>query len=284
MEVFIEYLSQGLFLGVVYGLIAIPLTLVYITTDSIDLAVGGYAVLAGVIAAVTGGFVGALLGIASAVFASSIVGLMYLLLARKRSPDPTTVVLAAFGLLIAIGSFVLWQFGPDPFVTRMFADFWAIGTIRISPQGFINFAVAGALLAALYLVLYRSGLGRSMRASAINPLGAGLAGIPVRYVQLGAFLAGGLIAGIAGVLVLYTTGLDYTMGLHLGVLGVGSALIFGLSSPMRAFGGGLAIGVVEALAGGYFPGGMSAAIPMLFILAALAFGGLSGSGAVGARP
>jgi branched-subunit amino acid ABC-type transport system permease component len=39
----IEFLMQGVALGALYALIAIPLSLLWMTAHSLDLAVGGYA-------------------------------------------------------------------------------------------------------------------------------------------------------------------------------------------------------------------------------------------------
>src|SRR5438552_14538878 len=51
----IEFLMQGVALGALYALIAIPLSLVWMTAHSLDLAVGGYAVFGGLAYAAAGG-------------------------------------------------------------------------------------------------------------------------------------------------------------------------------------------------------------------------------------
>ena len=40
-----EFLIRGALLGAIYGLLAYPVSLLFATTDSVDLAVGAYAVL-----------------------------------------------------------------------------------------------------------------------------------------------------------------------------------------------------------------------------------------------
>jgi branched-subunit amino acid ABC-type transport system permease component len=57
----------------------------------------------------------------------------------------------------------------------------------------------------------------------------------------------GLLAGIAGVLVLYTAGMDFASGMSLTLAGFGAAIVFGLQGPLRGFFGGLAIGIVDVL-------------------------------------
>ncbi len=46
----LEFSSRGILLGVTYGLLAFPISLLFIATDTVDLAVGAYAVLAGAVA------------------------------------------------------------------------------------------------------------------------------------------------------------------------------------------------------------------------------------------
>lgn len=284
MEQLVEYAIRGVFIGAVYGLIAIPMAFLYITTDAVDLAVGSYAVLAGVIAKVVGGVVGVGLGIGAAIAAAGLAAFAYFLLARRESPEPITIVLITFGIATGLGSLVLLVWGKHPFVATTFGTFWTVGEIRISPQGAVNLGVALGLLALLFMLLYRSSLGRSMRASAVNPSGASLAGIPVLRIQVGTFLAGGLLAGIAGVLVLYTSGLDYTTGLSLALLGLSAAVLFGLHNPLRAFAGGIAIGVIQALSVGYLSAGTAGIIPLAFIVILLATGRMGRISLSEARP
>jgi len=268
----IEFLIQGALLGVVYGLIAFPISLLFLTTDSVDLAVGGYAVLAGAVAMALGGATGIVTGVLVAALASVAVGAISIRLNRPNLHDPLTVVLATFGVSTFFESAVLTFFGKDPMIRQPFDVFWSVAGIRVSPQAAVNIAVGLALLSMLYVLLYRTSFGRDMRASAANALGATLAGIPVRAIWFGTYVVGGLLAGVAGILVLYTSGTEYSAGARLTMSGFGATVLFGLNSPLRGFLGGLAIGVVQAVASGYLPGGWATASPMIFIFIVLVSG------------
>jgi branched-subunit amino acid ABC-type transport system permease component len=272
LSALLEFILQGVFVGVVYGLVAFPISLLFITTDSVDLAVGGYAVVAGSIAMLFPGAVGIGLGIVAAVTASIIVGTISVKINKPNSTDPLTVVLATFGVATFIESSVLTFIGKDPMIRQPFDVFWSLGTIRISPQAAINVAIGFLLLAMLYWLLYRTSFGRDMRASAVNVVGATLAGIPVRAVWFGTYLVGGLLAGVAGILILYTTGTDYSAGTALTMSGFGAAVLFGLTSPLRGFAGGIVIGIVQAVSQGYLAGGWATAAPVLFIFLVLTSG------------
>jgi branched-subunit amino acid ABC-type transport system permease component len=279
----LEFILQGVFVGVVYGLVAFPISLLFITTDSVDLAVGGYAVVAGSIAMLFPGAVGIGLGIIAAVVASIIVGSISVKINKPNSTDPLTVVLATFGVATFIESGVLTFIGKDPMIRQPFEVFWSLGTIRICPQAAINVAIGLCLLAMLYLLLYRTSFGRDMRASAVNVVGATLAGIPVRAVWFGTYLVGGLLAGVAGILILYTTGTDYSAGTALTMSGFGAAVLFGLTSPLRGFAGGIVIGIVQAVAQGYLPSGWATAAPLLFIFLVLTSGRVNVAKIAGGR-
>lgn len=280
---FTEFLVQGMLLGVIYGLIAFPISLLFLTTDSVDFAVGGYAVLAGCAAAVIGGIGGIAAGIALAVLASVVVGAISIRLNRPSHHDPLTVVLATFGVAVFIESAVLTFIGKDPMIRQSFEVFWNVAGIRINPQAGINIAVGLVLLGGLYGLLYGTSFGRDMRASAANAVGASLAGIPVRAIWFASYIVGGFLAGVAGILVLYTVGTDYSSGAGLTMSGFGAAVVLGLSSPLRGFLGGLAIGMVQAASSGYLPGGWATATPLLFIFIVLASGRMNVTTASGGR-
>lgn len=280
---FIEFLFGGLLLGAIYGLLAFPVSLLFATTDSVDLGVGAYAVLAGAIVMAIGGPLGIALGLTGAVVASLIVGLLSQRINRRSNKDPLVVVLATFGFASILESFVLTVFGKDPMVRQAFDIFWQWGPIRVSPQAAINVATVLSLLALLYVGLYRSNWGREMRACAADAQAAVLAGIAVRKIALLTYIVGGLLAGIAGVLILYTTGTTYSAGLNLTISGFGAAVLFGLHSPLRGFIGGVVIGMVQALAAGYLSSGWATAAPLVFILLVLASGKVNVAGIAGGR-
>ena len=103
----------------------------------------------------------------------------------------------------------------------------------------------------------------------------------MRVIQFSTFLLTGLLSGVSGVLILYTSGMDFSSGLNLTLSAFGAAIVFGMQGPLRGFFGGLAIGIVEALGAGYANGAVASLLPLLFIFAVLATG--SASRLTGAR-
>jgi branched-chain amino acid transport system permease protein len=279
----LEYIFRGLLNGSVYALLALPMTLFFTTAATVDFAIGAYALLAAAVATAVPGPIGIAAGLASAVGASVVMAVVYVLLKRTRR-EGIRVALASFGLSLAIASVVLIVWGTKPFVRQTFTTMLEVGGLRVNPQGLLNVAVSMALVACTWGVLRRTQLGRMMRAAAVNAPGAELAAIPVVTVQCGTLLTGGLLGGIAGLLILYSSGMDFTASLGLTFIGFAAAIIFGINSPLRCLAGGLTIGVVEALSAGYTSGMVTSMVPSLFMLAVLLTGHLGASRYSGDRP
>ena len=279
----LEYIFRGLLNGSVYALLALPMTLFFTTAATVDFAIGAYALIAAAVATAIPGPLGIVAGLAAALAASSVMAVVYVLL-KRTSKEGIRVALASFGLSLALASIVLIVWGTKPFARQTFTTVFEFGALRVNPQGLINVAVAVGLVGLTWLVLQRTQLGRMMRAAAVNAPGAELAGIPVIGVQCGSLLAGGLLGGIAGLLILHSSGMDFTASLGLTFVGFAAAIIFGIQSPLRCLAGGLAIGVIEALSAGYTTGMVTSMVPSLFMLIVLLSGQLGASRYSGDRP
>ena len=279
----LEYIFRGLLNGSVYALLALPMTLFFTTAATVDFAIGAYALLAAAVATAIPGPLGLAAGLGSAALASGVMAIIFVLL-KRTSKEGIRVALASFGLSLALSSIVLIVWGTKPFVRQTFTTMIEFGALRVNPQGLINVAVSIALVGTTWLVLQRTQLGRMMRAAAVNAPGAELAAIPVIGVQCGTLLAGGLMGGIAGLLILHSSGMDFTASLGLTFIGFAAAIIFGIHSPLRCLAGGLAIGVIEALSAGYTSGMVTSMVPSVFMLIVLLSGQLGAGRYSGDRP
>jgi branched-chain amino acid transport system permease protein len=279
----IEYVIRGLLNGAVYGILALPMSLLFATAGTVDFAIGAYALIAAAVATSVAGPLGLAAGLLSALAASAVMAIIFVLL-KRNDEEPIRVALASFGLAVAIASIVLLVWGTRPFVRPTFTTMLEVGGLRINPQGLINVAISVGLVGLIYYLLRYTNLGRMMRAAAANPLGAELAAIPVLGVQCLTILAGGLLGGLAGLLILHSAGLDFTASLSLTFIGFAAAIIFGIQSPVRSLLGGLAMGVVEALSAGFTSGMVTSMIPPAFMLIVLMTGQLGSNRFAGDRP
>ena len=279
----VEFGIRGVLLGVTYGVLALPIALLFVTTDAVDMAVGGYAVLAAALVMTIAGPLGIVVALLVALLTSAVTALIALKINKPGLGDPLTGVLATYGVATFLESFVLTAKGPDPMTRQSFGALWELGGIRIDPQVGINVAVGLAALSVLAFLLFRTSYGRSMRVSALNPTGAALAGIPVWWVWFSTYVIGGGLAGISGALIVHTTGTIYSVGLPLTLSSFAAAVLFGLQGPARAFLGGVVMGLIESLSSGLLPGAWGSSVPLLFIFVVLASGRASKQAIVGAR-
>jgi branched-chain amino acid transport system permease protein len=280
--VLLEYLLNGILIGALYGLLAFPICVLFSSTGYVDLAIGVYAIVAAMVAYVVGGTLGTALGLLAAVAVSSVTALVALRL-DKAGSDHVTIVIASYAVFVFLESLVLTVHGKDPMIVRQFDHYLNVSGLLLDPQALLNFAICAILLLLLFGMLFFSSVGRDLRASAVNPLGGELAGVPVRVYWFCAYLLGGLLAGVAGVLLLHTVGLEYGGGMGLIIPAFGAALLFGIKSPVRSFVGGIVIGVVQSLSAGYLDGGWVSAVPVLFIFAVLVWGRSNALGAQAGR-
>lgn len=267
------YLATGLFLGALYAALAMPMNLIWVTTDVVDVSVGGYVVLGGIVAAAVGGITGILAGIGAAVVAGCLTGLLFLGFHRLAEiQNPMRIILATFAFLLIIESATQAFTGTSNVYLPRIPEAMQIAGVRVPYQGLFNLGVALAILTLFTLVLKRTHIGLRMRAAAMSSTSAELSGIAVRRTQFAAFVVGSGIAGLVGVLAAMTVGVSYSRALLFTVSAFSAVILFGLKSPARACMGGLALGVVQGLAAGYLPNGWDAAVPSLLILAVLTLG------------
>jgi branched-chain amino acid transport system permease protein len=144
-----------------------------------------------------------------------------------------------------------------------------IGTIMVVPQQLVAFAGAVIILLIFSAFFRFTRIGKVMRATADNPKAATLVGISVENVYTLALGTGAAIAGAAGVLAAPLTLLYPDMGFAFFVKGFAAAVLGGLTSLSGAIVGGLLVGIVEAMAGGYIDSSMMELSPFIMIMIVL---------------
>jgi branched-chain amino acid transport system permease protein len=112
--------------------------------------------------------------------------------------------------------------------------------------------VSALIMAGLMGLVHFTRLGRAMRATAENPVVAGLMGVNINRIISATFVIGSALAAIAGVLVSSNYGIaHYYMGFVLGLKAFTAAVLGGIGNLPGAMLGGLLLGLIESLGAGY---------------------------------
>ena len=154
---------------------------------------------------------------------------------------------AVLGLLLPQQGYAV----PDPLrLSSLSSD----GLVHLPGGSTLPVRVLGVLVLGLAVglaaerLLVRSRFGRSLRAVADDPEAAALCGISSGRVVLLAFVAAGLLAGLAGLLDAPGRSVSVDDGVVLGLEAIAAALLGGLGSLRGALLGGFAVGLVQAVA------------------------------------
>jgi branched-subunit amino acid ABC-type transport system permease component len=118
---------------------------------------------------------------------------------------------------------------------------------RVPKYQFFFMAVAVAVGLVLWALLYRTGLGRMVRAAVSDPTLLGLSGVNVRLLFTGVFVIAAFFAGLAGAMVTLQGTVSLNLAVDVIILAFVVVVIGGLGSLSGAFIAALLVGVARAL-------------------------------------
>jgi branched-chain amino acid transport system permease protein len=270
-------LVSGVTTGALYALIALGIVVVNKATGVINFAHGELFMVSGFVAWTLHVPLGLPYGVAlvGAVAIGFAIGILTDRIAFQPliNADLVSLVLATVGLSFMLKGTarLIWGGKADylsfPPLTQ--AEPIMVGPLMIIPQQIV--VTAGALaVMILFAAFFRlTTAGKMMQATADNPKAAKLVGIRTDRVYMMAFGVGSAIAAAAAVLMAPLTLLYPDMGFLLFVKGFAAAVVGGLTSLPGAVLGGVLVGVVESLAGGYIHSSAMEVAPFLVIMAVL---------------
>jgi branched-chain amino acid transport system permease protein len=280
----LQVLFGGLVDGCVYALIAVGMSLVYSITRVINLAQGGFVVLAALLAvSLQNAGLNPLLTllVVVVVLAAALAGIdRVVILPASRRATPDRMLLVTVGLLQAVGGLILLVWGNLPFTARPFTagePFTVLG-VAIQRQQLWIIGVLLVAVVGLNLLLNRTELGLTMRATASRPDAAGMVGVDTDRIRLLAFSLSGVMAALAGAAVIPITFLQFDTTTSYAVSGFVAAVVGGLGSIGGAVLGGLLLGIVEGFFSRYTGASLAevAAIGLLILLLLVRPSGLLG--------
>lgn len=266
----------GVIQGCIYALLALGFSLVYRVTGVINLAQGGFCILGALIAYSLHVDLGwpvvaaAPLAVLATAAVGALLGAMAFVPGMRRLSNSNMLMLTA-GLLAALGGAMLVVWGSQPYALPTFSGDRPVPVagLLVPTQGFWVLGTTAAVVAALYVLLQRSPVGRALRACAENPASASLMGISVPGMTLFAFALAAGIGAVAGIVVAPATSLQFDTGGQFTILGFIAVAIGGITSFPGAVAGGLLLGLASQLATAYVSSLFSSALSLGLLLAVL---------------
>lgn len=154
------------------------------------------------------------------------------------------VSVALHGVLVGLG---LLLFGAEGSRTPAFSDArFDVGGLQVSGQSLVVIGVTLVLVVLLFLFFGRSMMGKALRATAMNGVGARLMGIPTELSGDLSFALAALIGAVSGLLIAPLTTVYYDTGFLIGLKGFVAAIVGGLASYPMALAGALLVGQLES--------------------------------------
>ncbi len=174
--------------------------------------------------------------------------LLYRLIYRPLA-DATVLILLIVSValhLVLVGLGLVF-FGAEGSRTTAFSEArWEVGGMTISGQSLVILGVTALLVLGMFFFFERTIVGKALRATAINRVGARLMGIPTALSGDLSFALAALIGAVSGLLIAPVTTIYYDTGFLIGLKGFVAAIVGGLSSYPLALAGALLVGLLES--------------------------------------
>jgi branched-chain amino acid transport system permease protein len=265
MDVFLQQLVNGISLGGIYALIALGYTMVYGIIELINFAHGdvytlgtffslAILTLLGVTGVVTGPLLIVIVVVTmlGAMIACGLVGVVIERLAyrRLRNAPRLAPLITAIGMSFILENVMQYWHGPSPvpFPDVIPNPDVHLGVVTVATKQILVVVLAVAMMLVLQVFIYRTKLGKAMRATAQDRDAAQLMGIDINTTIALTFLIGSALAGAAG----FVSGVYYGStwffnGFSAGLKAFTAAVLGGIGNLAGAMLGGFLIGLIEAM-------------------------------------
>ncbi len=281
---------NGLIIGIIYGFMALGLSLIFSILGVVSFAHGEFYMVGGMITyfATVVWFPGLnpALGILIACAMTFALGAaferMFLtpMYEGKIERPVEYGILVTFGLAFTVQYFVQAVAGANPVKTQRYIDFprlrwpsaedpWLVkssrgnmelfDTVSISNPRFTAAVMCILVLCALLYFLHRTWTGKALRAVSQDREAAAIAGINPDRMNMLAFALGGMIAALAGAMLVQAFSWLPQVGNIPAMRSFVIVVLGGLGSLPGAFLGGIIVGLVEAAGTGCIPDAQKAA-------------------------
>ena len=275
MSIILNVFVEGLLTGLIYGLMALGLSVIFGVVRVVNFAHGELVVLAMYAAFLLSSRLGLDALIAVLPIAAAFFGGGYLLQSALINPFVGRAEHEQFILLVGLGMVVinglLMIFGPDarPIDLSYALDSYEVGPLLVDKARLLA-AGAAILVAAVLLAFFRlTATGTAIRACADNLTGAAVVGLDVKRLYALTFGIGLACVGAAGALMVTIADVRPALASSFTLLAFIIVIVGGLGSMSGAILGGVLIGVSEALAGFFFEPSMKSMFSFALLILVL---------------
>ena len=278
MEFFIDLITNGLLVGLMYALVAVGFVLIYKATSIMNFAQGDLVMFAGYAAAVMLGLRGMPIWLMVLVLCVGMIALGFVLercILRPMVGQPlVSVIMVTIGLSFVLQGLVaiIWGAATRPLALPVRLAPYVIGPVFISPINIVAAVIALVFLIAFGWFFTHSRLGVAMRAVADDQQASMVVGIRVSRVFALSWAIAGLAAAAGGIIWGNMLGASALLSL-VGLKVFPVVILGGLDSLGGAIVGGLLMGAVESVAAGYLDpyvgGGTKDFIPYVLMILVL---------------
>ena len=275
----IQYVISGLSAGSLYALVALGIVLIYRSTRILNFAHGDMATMGTFlaftllslrfpfyIALPVSLLAGALLAVSFYFF--------IIVPAQRRDATMLGQITLTVGLSMIFQGAVVYFWGTESKVLSFpLSDTktWNLGSVYVNELslGTLAVGILGSVL--LYLLIQKTRLGLAMKATSENLHAAQTLGIPTRTILSASWGLAAALGVLAGLFLAPALILDPFFMLEPFLKGFAGAILGGMNSLPGAIVGGLLIGIVENLCGGYISLEFKNTVPFIIIILVLLF-------------
>ena len=255
----LQLLLNGIVIGVIYALVAMGLSLIFGVLEIVNFAHGEFYMLGAMLAYFLTMNAGLGYWPTILVVTAVAVGLGYVLyeplLGSLQGEGFERSILLTLGLSMVLqnGAVFVFTTTPKMMQTRYSYSNVSLGDLRVPVMRLLAFGLGLLAFGALYLILYRTRVGKAMRGVAQNRDAALMVGIDPRAVSRLAVAIGVGLSGLAGAALAPVYAVHPLMGFSFVFKAFAIIIIGGLGNVAGAAIAAVGLGVLESFVGGFFP-------------------------------
>jgi branched-chain amino acid transport system permease protein len=255
----LQLLVNGIVVGVIYALIAMGLSLIFGVLEIVNFAHGEFYMLGAMLAYFLSA--NATLGYWPTILIVTAVALCvgYVLYEALLAPvqgtgfERSIVLTLGLSMVLQNGAVFLFTTTPKMISSALTYQNVIFGGLRVPVLRLYAFGLGLAAFAALYLILYRTRIGKAMRGVAQSRDAAMMVGIDPRAVSRLAVAIGIGLSGLAGAALAPVYAVEPTMGGAFVFKAFAIVIIGGLANISGAAIAAVLLGVLESLMSGFLP-------------------------------